>query len=40
MKPLLVQNKYQLDLRLGAGSYGEVYQGKTKSMDIIARETN
>ncbi|KAF1962347.1 kinase-like protein [Byssothecium circinans] len=27
MKPLLVQKKYQIDLRLGAGSYGEVYQG-------------
>lgn len=27
MKPILVQNKYQVDLRLGGGSYGEVYQG-------------
>ncbi|KAN0077874.1 Protein kinase-like domain containing protein [Elaphomyces granulatus] len=27
MKPLRIQNKYQLDLRLGGGSFGEVYQG-------------
>jgi len=27
MKPLRVQNKYQLDLRLGGGGFGEVYQG-------------
>ncbi|KAF1809587.1 casein kinase-like protein I isoform epsilon [Eremomyces bilateralis CBS 781.70] len=26
MKPIVVRNKYQLDLRLGGGSYGEVYQ--------------
>jgi serine/threonine protein kinase len=29
MKPLIVRDKYQLDLRLGDGSYGEVYQGKS-----------
>ncbi|KAF2419700.1 kinase-like protein [Tothia fuscella] len=27
MKPLIVRDKHQLALRLGAGSYGEVYQG-------------
>jgi serine/threonine protein kinase len=38
MKPLRVNNKYQLDVRLGGGSYGEVYQGKYKSKDLIMRE--
>lgn len=27
MKPLIVRDKYQLDLRLSGGLYGEVYQG-------------
>ncbi|KAL5114276.1 hypothetical protein ACEQ8H_007845 [Pleosporales sp. CAS-2024a] len=27
MKPIVAQGKYQLDHRLGRGSYGEVYQG-------------
>jgi serine/threonine protein kinase len=30
MKPLLVRDTYQLDLRLGRGSYGEVYQGESR----------
>ena len=38
MKPLRVNNKYQLDLRLGGGSYGEVYQGKYRSKDLVMRE--
>ncbi|KAF2839918.1 kinase-like protein [Patellaria atrata CBS 101060] len=29
MKPLIVRDKYQLDLRLGYGSYGEVYEGES-----------
>jgi hypothetical protein len=33
MKPLIVRDKYQLDLRLG-GSYGEVYLGKSMSHNI------
>jgi hypothetical protein len=37
MKPLRVNNKYQLDLLLGGGSYGEVYQGKYRSNDLVAR---
>lgn len=29
MKPMLVRDTYQLDVRLGGGSYGEVYQGES-----------
>jgi len=28
MKPIYVDNKYQLDLHLGGGTYGEVYQSE------------
>jgi hypothetical protein len=39
MKPLIVQGKYQLDLRLGSGSYGEVYQGMSLSFPITFMTT-
>jgi hypothetical protein len=28
MKPIFVNEKYQIDLLLGRGTFGEVYQGK------------
>lgn len=34
MKPLIVRDKYQLDVPLGSGSYGEVYQGKSMAYQI------
>ena len=37
MKPLIVRGKYQLDLRLGGGSYGEVYEGKRYPTTLLAR---
>ncbi|PVH96983.1 kinase-like protein [Periconia macrospinosa] len=43
MKPLIVRDKYQLDLRLGRGSYGEVYQGhhlKTGKLVALKLEYN
>jgi len=36
---LRVNNKYQLDLRLGSGSFGEVYQGEERSKDLVTNDS-
>jgi hypothetical protein len=33
-----VNGRYQLQLRLGGGSFGEVYQGKKSSKDLVTRD--
>ncbi|KAF1809450.1 hypothetical protein P152DRAFT_461396, partial [Eremomyces bilateralis CBS 781.70] len=40
MKPILVRNKYQLDLRLGGGSYGEVVSRLVRIQRILQGKPN